>query len=194
MNKREFLDALRDRLHALDEVEVKKTLAYYGEIIDDRVEEGMTEDEAVGSMAPLGDIAQQTLQDAPLAQLIRASKPVKLSAGTIVLLVLGSPVWLPLIIAAVAIVLSAFAVIWSLIVSLWAVVVSFAAGGLVSVVSAPFVGGTASILVTLGAGLMLLGISLLLFNPAIQTVRLTLRAMAATARRMKSILIRKEAA
>ena len=194
MNKQEFLAELKGRLHALDEVEIKKTLAYYAEIIDDRVEEGMTEEQAIGGMEPIGAIAEQALQDAPLAQLIRAKKPPNLSAGAITLLVLGSPVWLPLLIAAVVIVLAAFVVIWSLIVALWAVVVSFVAGGLASIATVPFVGGFASALVNLGAGLILIGGSLLLYQPAIQAVRLTCRAMTTTARRIKSILIKKEAA
>jgi uncharacterized membrane protein len=194
MNKQEFLAELKGRLHALDEVEIKKTLAYYAEIIDDRVEEGMTEEQAIEGMESIGAIAEQALQDAPLSQLIRAKKPRNLSAGTIALLVLGSPVWLPLLIAALAIVLSVFVVIWSLVVSLWAVVVSFAAGGLASIVAVPFVGGMASTLVYLGTGLALIGTALLLYQPSIQAVRLTCRAMAETARRIKSILIRREAA
>lgn len=193
MNKQEFLAELKGRLHALDEVEIKKTLAYYSEIIDDRIEEGMTEEQAIESMEPIGAIAEQALQDAPLAQLIRAKKPQHLSAGTIVLLVLGSPVWLPLLIAAVVIVLAVFIVFWSLIVSLWAVVISFVAAGLVSIAAGPFVGGMPAMLFYIGGGLALIGISLLLYQPAIQAARLTFRAMAATARRMKSILIRKEA-
>lgn len=194
MNKQEFLAELKGRLHALGEVEIKKTLAYYSEIIDDRIEEGMTEEQAIESMESIGAIAEQALQDAPLTQLIRAKKPRNLSAGTIILLVLGSPVWLPLFIAAFAIVFSMFVVIWSLIVSLWAVVISFVVGGLVSVATGPFVGGMPTMLFYIGAGLVLIGIALLLYQPSIQAVKLTIRAMAATTHRIKSILIRKEAA
>ncbi len=106
---------------------------------------------------------------------------------------LGSPVWLPLLIAAVAILLAVFAAIWALIVALWAVVISFVAGGLVSIFTGPFVGGMPTLLICIGGGLALIGLSLMLYQPAIQAVRLTFRAMAATARRMKSILIRKGA-
>jgi uncharacterized membrane protein len=194
MNKLEFLAELKGRLHALDEVEIKKTLAYYSEIIDDRVEEGMTEEQAILSMETIGAIAEQTLQDATFKTLIRAKKPMNLSAGTITLLVLGSPVWLPLLLSAVVIVMSVFIVIWSLIVSLWAVVIAFVAAGLVSVATVPFVAGMPSTMINLGAGLALIGSALLLYQPAMSAVRLVCRAMAATARKMKSILIRKEAA
>ena len=194
MSKQEFLAELKGRLHALDEVEIKKTLAYYGEIIDDRVEEGMTEDQAIRSMEPVGAIAEQILQDAPLKTLIRAKRPRNLSAWTIVLLVLGSPVWLPLLIAALVLVLAFFLVIWSLILALWVIVVSFAAGGIASVASVPFVIGMTTVLMNLGAGLMLIGAAILLFRPAVVAARQAGRLMAATGRRMKSILIRKEAA
>jgi len=194
MMKQEFLAELKSRLQALDEVEVKKTISYYSEIIDDRVEEGMTEEEAIQSMEPARAIAEQILQDAPFAALIRARKPRKLSAGTIALLALGSPLWLPLLIAAAAVALSAFAVVWALIAALWAVVVAFAAGGLVSVATVPFVTGATHTLINLGAGLMLIGAAILLFQPAILAVRQAGRLMAAAGRRIKSILIRKEAA
>jgi uncharacterized membrane protein len=194
MNKQEFLAELKGRLHALDEVEIKKTLAYYGEIIDDRVEEGMTEEQAVQSMEPVGAIAEQILQDAPFKALIRARKPRSLSAGTIVLLVLGSPVWLPLLIAAGVLVLAAFMVIWSLIVALWAVLFAFAVGGVVGIAVALFLPGLTGTLINLGAGLALVGSALLLFQPAILAVRLACRVMVATGRGIKSILIRKEAA
>jgi uncharacterized membrane protein len=194
MNKQEFLAELKGRLHALSEVEIKKTLAYYGEIIDDRVEEGMTEEEAISGMESIGEIAEQTLRDAPFTTLIRARKPQKLSAVTIVLLVLGSPVWLPLLIAAVSVVLAIFIVFWSLVASLWVVVVSFGVAGLASVATVPFVSGMTHVLMNLGAGLVLVGAAALLFTPAKAVVRQGFRAMTAVGRRIKSILIRKEAA
>jgi len=192
MNKQEFIAELKGRLHALGEVEIKKTLAYYSEMLDDRVEEGMTEEEAIAGMETVGAIAERTLQEAPLGALLRARRPGRLSAVTIVLLVLGSPVWLPLLIAAAVIVLSLFIVLWSLIVSLWAVVISFGVAGLASVASVPFVSGMTNALLNLGAGLTLVGAATLLFSPAVMVVRQGIRLMAAVGRRVKSILIRKE--
>ncbi len=192
MNKQEFLAELKGRLHALGEVEIKKTLAYYSEIIDDRVEEGMSEEDAVNCMEPVGAIAERTLQEAPLGTLLRARKPGRLSAVTIVLLVLGSPVWLPILVAAAAIALSLFIVLWSLVASLWAVLLAFAVAGLASVASAPFVSGMTNVLMNLGAGLTLVGAAALLYTPAVMVVRCGLSWMTAVGRRIKSILIRKE--
>lgn len=194
MSKQEFLAELKGRLHALEEVEIKKTLAYYSEIIDDRIEEGMPEEEAVAGMEPVGAIAEQILQDAPIQTLIRARKPRNLSAGTIVLLVLGSPVWLPLLLAGVILVFALFLVLWALVISLWAVIVAFAVGGLASVATVPFVSGMTTALVNLGAGLALVGGAMLLYPAGMAAARMAGVGMTVTARRIKSILIRKEVA
>ena len=47
MTKREFLEMLNERTSCLSEAERDRLLEYYGEIIDDRMEEGLTEAEAV---------------------------------------------------------------------------------------------------------------------------------------------------
>ena len=52
----------------------------------------------------------------------------QLQAWEIVLLALGSPVWLSLGLAALAVVLSLYVVVWSLDVSLWAVFAALGAG------------------------------------------------------------------
>ena len=57
MTKREFLEMLNERTSCLSEAERGRLLEYYGEIIDDRMEEGLTEAEAV---AALGDPAALT--------------------------------------------------------------------------------------------------------------------------------------
>ena len=57
MTKREFLEMLNERTSRLGEAERNRLLEYYGEIIDDRMEEGLTEAEAV---AALGDPAALT--------------------------------------------------------------------------------------------------------------------------------------
>ena len=66
LNKAQFLTALRARLIGLPREDLERTLQYYSEMIDDRVEEGMTEFEAT---ADVGDPAE-------LAAMIR-QKPVR---------------------------------------------------------------------------------------------------------------------
>ena len=69
-----------------------------------------------------------------------------LRAWEIVLIILGSPLWLPLLVAGAAIVISVYAVIWSLVIALWAVELPFYLFSLVSKYLFP-----ASVAVTKGA-------------------------------------------
>ena len=62
----------------------------------------------------------------------------RLRAWEIVLLALGSPIWLSLAIAAFAVILSLYVVLWSLIVSVWAVFVSLAACAIGGVIAGVF--------------------------------------------------------
>ena len=47
MNKSEFLGELEKSLSELPEKDRSRSLDYYGEMIDDRTEEGLSEEEAV---------------------------------------------------------------------------------------------------------------------------------------------------
>ena len=50
MNKQEFLYELKGKLWALSEEEKKSSLEYYTEMIDDRMEDGLSEEEAVAAI------------------------------------------------------------------------------------------------------------------------------------------------
>ena len=53
-----------------------------------------------------------------------------MKAWEIVLLILGSPIWLSLAVAAFVVILSLYVVLWSLIVSVWAIFAALAASAL----------------------------------------------------------------
>ena len=59
MNKTEFLDALRHALGKLPSYEVEQSIAFYAEMIDDRIEDGMSEQEAVAALGSVHAIAAQ---------------------------------------------------------------------------------------------------------------------------------------
>ena len=46
MNKREFLASLRNGLYGLPQDDIEERLGFYAEMIDDRMEEGLTEEQA----------------------------------------------------------------------------------------------------------------------------------------------------
>lgn len=94
MNKKQFLEAIRNRIKGLPENDIDKSLDYYSEMIDDRVEDGMTEEEAVAALGTVDEIVAQILNDIPLQKLVKEKVRPKrsLSAFEILLLVLGFPI------------------------------------------------------------------------------------------------------
>ena len=132
MTKLEFLAALRAALSGLPQEDVEERIAFYAELIADSVEEGASEEEAVAAIGSVEEIAAQIVADTPLTRLVSVKiKPNRrLSAWEIVLLVLGSPIWLSLLIAAFAVALSLYLVLWSVVVSLWSVFVALVASAI----------------------------------------------------------------
>lgn len=130
MTKSEFLAALRKALYGLPQEDVEERVAFYAEMIDDSVEEGASEEEAVAAIGSVEEIAAQIVADTPLTRLVSVKIHRRLSALEIVLLVLGSPIWLALLISAFAVALSLYVVLWSVVVSLWSVFVALIASAL----------------------------------------------------------------
>ena len=132
MTKTEFLADLRDSLSGLPRADLDERLAFYAEQIDDRMEDGMSEEEAVAAVGSVADIVLQVADDYPFSDLLRVCiRPKrKLSAGRITLLAIGSPVWLAVLISAFAVVLSLYVSLWAVIVSVWSVFVALAASAI----------------------------------------------------------------
>ncbi len=119
MNKQEFLAHLRKGLSGLPQNDIEKRLNFYGEMLEDRMEEGLSEAEAVSAVGSVDEIVAQIIADTPIAKLAkeRIRPKRQLKTWESVLLALGSPLWISLGIAAVA-------VIFALYISLCAVVMS----------------------------------------------------------------------
>lgn len=168
MNKEKFLDALRRRLSGLPQEDIDERIAFYEEMIDDRMDEGLSEEEAVSRIGSVEEIARQIMSEIPLPKLVKEKISPKrsLKAWEIILLVLGSPVWIPLIIAAIAVLLALYVVLWAVVICFYAVDVSFAAGTLACIVGL-FVSlmarNLAAAFFSLGAGLALAGLTILMF-------------------------------
>lgn len=127
MNKTEFLQALAKKLPHRGKP-LRSILNFYGEMIDDLVEEGLSQDEAIERIGSVEEVAEGILSDgAPLG-----TNPKGRRAGEILLLVLGAPLWFSLLLAGLAVGLSLYAVLWSLIAALWAIELPFLLFSLVS--------------------------------------------------------------
>ncbi|MBO7352364.1 MAG: DUF1700 domain-containing protein [Candidatus Methanomethylophilaceae archaeon] len=197
MNKQEFLSQLRNSLAGLPQEDIDERLGFYDEMIDDRIEDGLTEEEAVAEIGPIEAIVPQIVADIPLPKLVKERmKPKRrLSAGEIVLLILGAPLWFPLLVAAFAILLSIYIVIWSVIISLWAVEVSFivsAVAGVIGGIVLICMGRGAEGLTLIGGGLVLAGLSVFLYFGCLAASKGTIILTKKIALWIKSLFIRKE--
>lgn len=168
MSKFEFLEKLKKGLTGLPENEIEERLNFYSEMIDDGIEEGLTEEEAVAQVGSIDEIISQILSETPLSNLVKEKvKPKRaLRVWEIVLLVLGSPIWFSLLIAVLSVIFAIYITIWSLVVSLWAVGASLAvsslgvifAGGVLAVTGNP-----ASGIALVGASIVIAGLSIFWF-------------------------------
>ena len=114
MNKQEFLSLLKQKLSKLPKQEIKERITFYSEMIDDRVEEGLSEEEAVLEIGNIDEIADQIISEVSSNE----EPKKKLTQSEIVLLALGSPLWVPLLLAG-------FIIIWALLITLWAIELPF---------------------------------------------------------------------
>ena len=107
MTRDEFLAALTHRLGYLPYGEVKKTVDFYREAIADRMEDGMTEAEAVAALGSLDEIVREIEMNLPLSTVVKTrvddarerarEKKETESGGTrafkILFLLLTCPIW-----------------------------------------------------------------------------------------------------
>lgn len=184
MNKREFLNSLGARLTGLPDEDAARYLDYYSEMIDDRVEEGMSEEEAVADLGSIESIFSSVIAETPITKLVgeKLRKQSSLKGWHIALLVLGAPLWIPLLIALLAVIFAVFVTLFSLIVSAFAVVASFAAtavgcaaGGFHALLSGRIADGATLI----GVGLFFAGLTVLACVGAIAFSKLIVKLIRA---------------
>ena len=197
MDKKEFLSALEAQLAGLPEADRQSSLDFYAEMLDDLMEGGMTEAEAVASLGSVDAIAEEILMDTPLPKLIKAKmKPKRrMRAWEIVLIAVGSPVWLPLLIALFAVALSLYITLWAVVLSLYAADLAFAVSapaGIITAIALFVSGKPTAALLFLGAGLVLAGLTVLWLLLCNLTAKGVWQLGKLTLRGIKACFIRKE--
>ena len=198
MDRAAFLKALQEQLRRLPEQERQQSLHFYDEMIDDRMEEGMEEQAAVAALGDPGEIARQVLMELSLPKLVktRLRPQRKLRVWEIVLLVLGSPVWLPLLLAGAVLFLTLYLVLWILAAACWCVVAAFAVSTLAGVGFGIWLlwENTASAALAVSAGLCCAGLTILSFFAMWQLSVHLVHLTAALVRWGKRRMSQKEAA
>lgn len=166
MNKAEFLAEIRRKIQGLPQSDIEKFLDYYAEMIDDYTEDGHTEEEAIRELGSVEQIVEQILKETPLPRLVQEKvRPTRaLRAGEIILLLLGSPLWVPMVLAVLALFFGAYVLLWAAVAVLYAIDLSaFACGaaGVFSILPFALSGNLLQGIFLLGVGLIGIGVGLL---------------------------------
>ena len=167
MKRSEFLEKLKAQLWALPEGDVQNSLDYYSEMIDDRMEDGLSEEEAVAAIGNLEEIVKQILTETPRPPQVVKPEEEQESKRTktwlILLAVLGSPVWIPVAAGLLATVLSAYVSLWTVVISHYATFAALAASSLGCILASFFmVSGLAGATVVWGVALLCAGLAILI--------------------------------
>ena len=180
MLKKEFLEELRKRLSALPAEELEERIEFYSEMIDDRIEEGFSEEDAVSAVSsvcdtsetPVGTVAEADMpeQKEGPAEVQCEEPPYKKYKGwMIVLLLVGAPIWVPIVLSAVSSVFSLYGAVWAVIISVQVCFVALAAAGIGGIAGGAymvFAGHPAAGLATIWVCLVCLGLSVFVFFAA----------------------------
>lgn len=199
MNKEDFLLELRKRLGHISKKEKEKCIKYYDEIISDRVEDNMTEEQAVEALGDIDTIVENITKDLPLSSLVickignTINKQKDLT--TLLLIILGFPLWFPLLASFLSVILAIYISIIAVVIAFYAIAVGFSLGGIFSLIvgllflfKEPFY----YTLCTLGISFTLIGLGFILFKPFTYLAKLILSSLKFLIRKIKLIFIRKK--
>ena len=139
MNKTQFCALLENKLKPyLSPKEMYKTLNFFEEIIDDRIDEGLSEEEAVSQLGDINIIVDQILDEHNIekkqTKLIWRFIPQKIPSELgFIIGVLLFPVWITIF----SLVASLFIVILSIIFSIALSIIAIFIGGILLILKSP---------------------------------------------------------
>ena len=188
MNKETFLTKLTEALSFMDPAERNRTVQYYREILEDRVEDGLREADAVAEMEPVAEIARLRAENSPPPKKRRPRWET-------VLLIAGFPLWFPLLLAAGCVFFALFIAAWSVILALFSVTAALALC-LIAGIGCLFLLLTSGYPLTglflLGVGLFCAALGIALFIPVLALSRLLIRGVSRLFRFLRGKLISKK--
>ncbi|MBP5180170.1 MAG: DUF1700 domain-containing protein [Clostridiales bacterium] len=168
MNKEVFLDELRKKLSGLPQSDIEERVSFYSEMIDDRVEDGMTEEDAIAQIGSVDQVVDTIMSEIPLSKLVKQKVNTKkeMPVWAIVLLVIGFPVWFPIIISFLSVIFSLYLTVWIIVITFYIVDFSFALASIACLVAIFFAlikGEFLFAVAALGGSLVLGALAVLLF-------------------------------
>ena len=197
MNRAEFLYALREKLSGLPSEEIEERLSFYAEAIDDRIEDGYPEEAATAEIGTPEEIAEQIISEIPLSRLVREKVGAKKQRRIwqTVLLAVGAVVWMPLLIAFLAVIFSLYIALWAVVISLYAVCLALAIAGVCALPGAVLLavrGNFPAAAAFLGAGIFCAGLAILMFFLCRLVTRGVIKLTRNIIRKIKAFLLRKK--
>ena len=177
MKKSEFLNALEKKLSGLPKDDIEERLEFYSESIDDRIEEGKTEEEAINDIGSVDEIANNIIKETPLTKIVKekVGPKRKISGLEVFLLILGFPLWFPLLLVCGILMLVGYMLVWILVIVTYAVeiaVIGYASVGFYATMATL---GSGFNLRYLAIGIMGLGFALLFIFACVLATKISFR-------------------
>jgi uncharacterized membrane protein len=168
VTKIDFILALGKRLQAMPKEEAEERIGFYTEMIEDRMEEGLSEQEAVAAVGDIDELAASILgsscgaspKDQP--PLMKDGGSEKNGRRSIALIVIGAPLWISIGAALFSVALALYVAVWSVVISLWATCGALIGTGVGGILYAVIKHDKMTFMV-IGAALVCIGIAILLF-------------------------------
>lgn len=196
MLKSEFLKQLENRLVGIPKEDLNRTIDYYNEIISDKQEDGMSEEEAINSLGSIDEIVKDILNEIPIKKLVKEKLQLnrKLKTWEIVLLSATSIIWVPIAIVMFAVILVLYVCLWSGVISLGAAAISCLASSFIAIIgSIDFIAGNVcNGLFLIGTGIASLGIGVLLGILTFKFAKIMVIVCKKIILKIKSLFIRGE--
>ncbi len=181
MDKKTFLKKLRKGLSGLSKAEQEERLTFYNEMIEDRIEEGLTEEQAVAAIGDLDEIIAQIRRESCLKE------NRKRAPWIVLLLILGAPLWIPLVVAVLVVMVvmvAVYASMWAIFASLAACALACVIMGVVWICGGQGITGVAGI----GCGCICLGLAIFLFYGNVWLGKIAGSALRSRKRRKEAVV------
>lgn len=195
MNKQEFISILEKRLSGIPKEDIEKTVDYYNEIILDKMDDGLNEEEAVDSLGDIDEIVKTTLSEISIPKLVKEKMGLnrKLKTWEIILLIATFYIWVPVLLVFFIVVLAIYLCIWSSVIALGACSLVCSLVSLIGIAGIIEItmGNVASGLVLIGVGSISLGIGILLGLLTIQLAKVMILVCKKMILKIKSLLVKR---
>ncbi len=196
----EFLTELKNRIAHLPATEVLRVLSYYSESLEDKLEDGFTEEQAIKSFGSIDEIVKNVEEEVPITLVMKDKVKTKSRGNGVnkaliaIIVVLTFPFWIGILAGAFGIVVGVYAVLWtvpiiigSLYFSLYPIAICGVFYGFVRMFTLSVPTGLAY----LGVGIISAGLAIMFFYPLLEGAKLWLKVNVWPFKKIKQWLIRK---